>query len=32
MMDERAKAEKKKEHNLLIKMENQIRKEKLRKE
>jgi len=31
-MDERAKAEKKQEHNLLIKMENQIRKEKLRKE
>jgi len=25
-MDERAKAEKKQEHNLLIKMENQIRK------
>jgi len=31
-MDERAKAEKKQEHNLLIKMENQIRKEKLRKD
>lgn len=32
IMDERAKAQQKQEHNLLIKMENQIRKEKLRKD